>query len=152
MAATEANIQKYVGVGLDWPAYYRKFKEMHGKYPVLYQGRLLFPDGWRHAMSCEGPEYRPPENESECKQLIRRYWQIRKSQVVRELRTLQIVVDSLREFQACKSATLQRKSVVEDDKKIKRLVVVDLDFTDFDGRLTWLRDDIKECDEHLVGE
>lgn len=134
-------------VKLDWMAYYQRFKQVHGEYPVKYGGKLLFPDGWQYALDPQGPEFRPAEGAITFLQV--KYWQLRKSIIHEELTLLEWQYNALRDLQSTKSAPLQQVIFMEDEGGAKKKQVVDFQLSDLEGRLQWLRSDLAECEEQL---
>ncbi len=140
-----------VRINLSAKAYWLKFKEVHGGDPVPYNGRLLFQDGWTHSSTdYNGPEYPPPKDKKELQQLRVKYWQIRRACILREKRALAAQIERLERVQESKSAPLQQTSVVlDEDTGHKSLQVEDLDLEPLKGRLSWLEDDAKVCQEMI---
>ena len=144
-------------VEIDWVEYYRRFKQVHGD-PVLIDGRLLFPDGWRYASaSLHGPEYQPPTDPVELEQLRVKYWKARKKIVDLELWILEKQLESLKTLQGAHDVPIPQyilykdeygwlKKVLNDDGTTK---LVDLDLQPLELRIQWLREDLKDCKKEL---
>ena len=147
---------KYIRIDLDWTAYYAKFKEMHGMWPVKFKGRLLFEDGWTYSLTdLKGPEWSPPTEYFELWKLHVAYWAIRRRIVKHERDYLRILLDNLRELQRNKSAPLQQRFVAYNEDR-EGNQVPSYEFKDVDllsieeGRLAWLEEDVRECNERLI--
>ena len=137
-------------VELNWQAYYEKFKEKHG-YPILYKGRLLFPDGWTYsATDYAGPEWCPPESPSVIADLRLDYWRIRLAMVMDEHGVLKRRLENLQRIQKDHDVQLQQRTVHYNEEKKRRVAEIsDLDLATFQGRFDWLSADIQECNEHI---
>lgn len=156
--------QRFTGlrVKVHWKACFEAFCDLHGrdwvvlrKYPDGIGGCLLFPDGWRHAMtSYQGPKWPPPEIEAERLRLIRTYWALRRRIVLREYRDLKEQIDQLEILIRMESAPIFVETVTtevnDEGKKIRRVVPAPPDFPALNGRLQWLADDVKHCDEMIA--
>lgn len=145
-------LNKLPEVRFDWPAYFRKFCELHGE-PVRHKGRLLFKDGYQYSASdYAGPEWPPPEDASELAALVRAYWSERLRMVQVEIAKLKDVVKAVFEAQAGRSAPLQQvvSYVVDDDGK-RRVEASDIDRQALIERMKWLVDDAIECERELRG-
>lgn len=140
-----------LAVSLDWSAYFKNFKEVHGE-PVLWKGKLLFPDGWTYSCkSREGPEWPPPAKPEQLHELQICYWLTRLSIVQAEFNTLQDMLINLRQLQASRSLPLQcSTSVYDEELGSHRAVAVPLNLDEIEhGRLAWLREDIAMCQDQL---
>lgn len=137
-------------VELCWKTYYARFKEEHG-YPILYKGRLLFPDGWTYsATDCAGPEWCPPTSASVLLSLRLSYWSIRLAMNTEEHRVLKSRLENLRRMQQDRDVPLQQRTVFYDDELNKRVAEVsDLDLDVFQGRYDWLVGDMLDCVEQI---
>lgn len=137
-------------VFIDWPAYYEDFCHEHHD-PVEYGGRLLFEDGWTYsAFDYAGPEWPPPEDEGKLKGLKIRYWSLRKKIVVAEVQSLQTRLRAVDGLQSGKSLPLPLKYDDSEQRGIAGVVDwKDLDITAHHERLGALRQDVKDCDNHL---
>lgn len=130
-------------IKLDWRAYFRAFCEAHGKEPVLFNGRLLFSDGWQYSSTdYRGPEWKPEDDEREY--LIRNYWERRLEIVTDEALVLQRTYEDLRTSSAGRSIPLYQSVVYSDEgKQVRESVPLDLEA--IEGRLAWLQEDRQEC-------
>ena len=139
-------------VELDWTAYYNEFKQLHGKWPVKYKGRVLFPDGWTYSASeLAGPEWPPPTDPEELRKLQLAYWLIRRGMVRDEHHVLKTTVEFLADLQSKKSAPLQHKHFVYNDETGRHSLQSDaVNVAEMRaGRLKWLEDDLVECEERI---
>lgn len=137
-------------VELDWVGYFRAFSDAHGGSPLLHQGRLLFPDGWRYSSSDHaGPEWPPPEDRDARRGLLLAYWTRRKGIVHAEHLRLKDDLEHLRGMQALRRVPLHvvRRERTEDGWKT---VSEPMDLAPLEGRLAWLADDLVECDKVLA--
>lgn len=141
-----------LAVRLDWRAYFKEFCDLHGRDPVPYRGRLLFPDGWTYSSTdYAGPEWPPPDDPAELLAVQSSYWRRRRGIVRRECVTLQLAVQSLAEMQGCKSVPLQQVVQIRDSETNKLVTSRrPLDLEALKGRLTWLEEDVAECNRHLA--
>lgn len=139
-------------VRLDWRAYFKEFCELHGRDPVSYRGRLLFPDGWTYSSSdYAGPEWPPPDDPAELLAVQSSYWRRRRGIVRRERDELRLAVQSLAEMQRCKSVPLQQVVQMRDSETNQRVTSrKPLDLDGLKARLAWLEEDVAECDRHLA--
>jgi hypothetical protein len=136
----------FVRVSLDWEAYYEEFKRAHGLHPLLYKGRLLFPDGWTYSSTDrQGPEWPPPDDPAELNLLQRVYWLTRRKSVKAELEDLQEAVTNYERLIELRSAPIMVRVTVDGKDVAKQL-----DMTDMRERLAWLREDADVCDRKLV--
>lgn len=139
-------------VSLCWPEYFKQFCQLHGGNPLMFGGVLLFQDGWTHsAHDHAGPEWPPPEDKEECRQLIRQYWLRRRAVVTYEYEQLLRHVERLEELQRHRQAPLQQ--VVQwlntEDKRWQK-DIGPLDLTAMKGRIEWLREDVQVCEDKLT--
>lgn len=138
--------------GLNWRAYYGRFKQAHGGDPVVFKGRLLFQDGWIYSSTdYKGPEWGPPEDPKELCLLKVCYWRQRRHRVRVELEHTRDVLTELMELQRTKSVALQQSYASIDEETGKRKVHSrDLDLSDIrKGRALWLEQDLVECDARI---
>lgn len=134
---------------LDWNSYFEEFKRHHGE-PVLHKDRLLFPDGWSYSSrSKAGPEYPPPPWPELGAQLVT-YWSLRLKLVQTEARLLEDAIRSLRELQHTHSLPLRCASRQPDEtgRMVSEALEVNVEELE-KGRLAWLQNDIKDCQEEL---
>ena len=103
---------------LDWDAYFESFMQKHGK-AVPYGQRWLFKDGWSYSMlDTSGPEYPPPKNEFQLREL-KRVWRETYIQMLEfQLTELQAIVFDLEELQSIRNMPLQvaTLSIGENDE------------------------------------
>lgn len=135
-----------ISIEIDWEQYFKDFCEAHGKYPVVYSGVLLFPDGYRYSISdYQGPEYAPPSDKKELKTLQLIYWNRRLSIVDKEHKELDTYIRSVEDLQRRKSVPLKQRQVFknEDDQIVSKSNVIDLTY--IRKRLQWLAKDVDEC-------
>lgn len=138
-------------VQLDWRAYFMLFCEHHGGSPIHFGGRLLFADGWSYSSTdYAGPEWMPPTDPLELRELMRAYWMRRKAIVFNEARELRQEVIGLQEMQSVRKVPLQHATTNFDQETGKlSMTRGDLDLTDMIGRLSWLEEDVVECGNRL---
>lgn len=139
-------------VTLDWKAYFKAFEEEHGKNPVVFEGRLLFSDGWTYSASDHaGPEWPPPADEAELRRLQVAYWRKRKQIVSSELVRLRHDIDGLRHMQSVKSIPLRQVVRYFDSDAKKRVTErQQLDLAGLESRLRWLEADAADCEAKLT--
>jgi len=145
-------------IRIDWKAYYLKFVEQHGGFPVHYLGRLLFRDGWMYsATDHKGPEWNPlydnegkevpPEKLIELKVA---YWSLRLKSLRLAHRELVQAFDSLKQLQLSRSAPMQHTVTYVDDEGIRVTKSVDLNLQALETRMEWAAKDVEECELHLA--
>jgi hypothetical protein len=133
-------------IELDWKAYWEHFKAVHGEH-VEYEGKLLFPDGWRYsATDYSGPEY-PPDGEQERQRWIVIYWQTRLSYCRQELVYVNDLYVRMKQLAAARSAPLFQFGEVKigDDGLLTQEESVPLDLESLEGRIGWLKEDINRA-------
>lgn len=82
-----------------WDDYFKDFCDRHGKFPLMFQGRLLFEDGWMYsAVDHKGPKWPPPEDERERHRLMRSYWKMRRNAIKRELPGAEALLSQIEEL------------------------------------------------------
>ena len=137
---------------LDWEAYYEDFKRIHGLDPVNSKDGhyLVFPDGWRYSSHRpSGPEY-PPSDDRERLLYSSDYWEVRRGVVKHELRFQEQRLRSLTNLQERLSARLFTHTVIEDEySEGYQTHISPLDIDMLQGRITWLKQDLIECDTKL---
>lgn len=138
-------------IELDWEKYFQEFCNVHGKYPVVYNDKLLFYDGWMYsADNWEGPEYPPPKNKEQLIQLISYYWKRRYIIVQQEYDNLYHYIQGLEDLMRDKALPIfQRTEYRGDDGKMVT-GTQQLDILLFRKRLEWLKDDIDNCERKLA--
>lgn len=143
---------KPLSIKLDWKAYFRAFCEIHGREPVVIQGRLLFPDGWQYSLdNYEGPEY-PPQSEEEAEALATVYWRRKQRIVYGEWVRLKRTLAQLELMRDTRSAPIQQKYLsYNDTAEGPRMGMVScpVDFRAIRGRIDQLQADLNECLGHL---
>jgi hypothetical protein len=146
-------------VAVDWPQLFKDFCELHGE-PVVVPGkdlRLLFADGWVHACDHRGPIWPPPDDPFALRNLREQYWSLRKGMVVRELNTLENLLDTLGRLGVQRGCHTQggvpiaMRFVRGVEGGHYRLSEERLRVTgEFQAeRLAWLREDLGRCDAEL---
>lgn len=101
------NISPPFVIRLDWKDYWERFKDAHGE-PVMWQGWLLFSDGWlHHASDYAGEEKPPPEDTEELRTMQLAYWRTRRTIVGRERGSLRRFCEELKQSQGAKSMPLR---------------------------------------------
>ncbi len=142
---------------LDWRGYFTRFQAVHGE-PINHKGRLLYRDGWGHdALHYEGPEFAPPADPDERRQLIQCYWQRRRQIISNERDLLALTLRELKNAQTMLSIPLQEElryvGLVEDaeGKPVEKMMTKsqDLDFERLDSRLEELNEMLSECNAAL---
>jgi hypothetical protein len=137
-------------VQLDWPAYFKRFCQEHGEPVQWRKGLLLFPDGWTYSsMDYAGPEWPPNTDERLLRKDKEAYWRIRLRIVRAEAVFLDKRLDGLKQWQTTKSVPLQQISQYLDSDNNRVVERVDLDLTALAGRLEWLWQDVKQCEEKI---
>lgn len=142
--------QQTTTIELDWEAYFHQFCEAHGKYPVMYNGALLFPDGYRYSSSdYQGPEFPPPSDPVEHKRLMIAYWLRRLSIVQAERKKMEHYLTDLTNLQRGHSVPLVHRVTFKDDdgKTVTKTQPVNMRVLEM--RLDWLTQDVKDCKSKL---
>lgn len=125
-------------IQLDWRGYFYEFCRAHGNTPVPYpyhpplpSPRLLFSDGWTYsATDYKGPEYPPPTDPRELKELLLTYWITRYKVLNSESNNLRGSIVNLKALQSLKSAPLQQVSRHFDPdlgKLVQKKTTIDFD-------------------------
>lgn len=107
-------------VQIDWRSYFYEFCKVHGNSPVPHPydptgakppTRLLFEDGWTYSSTdYRGPEYPPPEDPRDLRELLTTYWRVRYAILNNECTRLKNTILGLQTLQSTKSAPLQQIS------------------------------------------
>lgn len=136
-------------IRIDWKAYFKAFCEAHGD-PILYKGRLLFPDGYQYsATDYAGPEYPPEESLERAYRIVyyrerRKLLRERESALIRRL-------EALERLQSALSVPLQYSWTDRDETTGK--IMRGTQSLDFDIQLREpiedVRADMKRCEEML---
>src|SRR5262245_40901123 len=81
-----------------WSDHFKAFCAAHGGYPLVYKplGRLLFEDGWTHALDHKGPKGPPPESEYEARKLRRNYWKVRRRAVRKHIPVVRVALEQVK--------------------------------------------------------
>lgn len=143
-------MQKDTPIKLNWRAYFQEFDQAHGGDPVVYGGRLLYPDGWRYALKdYAGPEWPPPEDEEELARLQYAYWGLHKQRLQQYLASRTRLVEGLRRLQVNKDQPLQHIAsyLGEDGRMQNRIQALDLD--DLETELAWGQQVLNDCETEL---
>jgi hypothetical protein len=142
-------------VTLDWRAYFRAFCEKHGRFPLLYRGRLLFPDAWQYsATDHAGPEWPPPDDKAERVRLMRAYWKLRRNAVRKTLPAARARLDHLQELVATHDLPVLQRVTTWDPgagdggAPVSRVTEVDLEAAR--QHVAWLERDLLVCDLRCV--
>lgn len=129
---------------IDWDAYWEHFKAIHGEH-IEYEGKLLFPDGWRYSSTDpSGPEY-PPEDEKARRRWIKVYWKQRLSYCVKEQKELSAQYVGLQKLAEVRSAPIFQREYSLDDNGDLVSEAVPLDLEMYRGRMEWLIQDMQRC-------
>jgi len=138
-----------IKIELNWLAYWAEFKRIHHDHPVRWGGRFLFRDGWTYGTNPKGPEWPPPEDPVELRRLQRDYWTIRLAELRYEYADVADSLDSLRQMQDGRSATLMQRI---REHQNGRLVTDDrpLDLSALELRLSDLRGYVAEAIDNLT--
>jgi hypothetical protein len=137
-------------VELDWEKYFRDFCEAHGKYPVMFEDALLFPDGWRYsAYSYEGPETPPPDDEKYLHILKSFYWERRYKIIKKELDSLEHFIAQLKALERDRDRTLSQRVTYKNDDGNYVSKSEPINFKILNQRLDWLRQDMLRCTQEL---
>lgn len=144
--------QTRLGVRIDWKGYFEGFCEVHGRFPLVHRGRLLFPDGWQYSMTdYRGPEWAPPDDDEEREKLILVYWKLRRFAIKRELFYARSRLEDLKALQSGRSAPLRQIAVYFDRENGKiRTDRGELDISAYSSRVEWLENALTECDLNLT--
>lgn len=119
LARHAARELRKIGVQIDWKATFEAFVEAHGGMPVRHGGRLLFADGWGHALDYRGPEFPPPdagtpEGAAELARLKYTYQVLKRKALIMERDWLLGVIETFDQTQRLRSAPLQRRYRTDD--------------------------------------
>lgn len=137
-------------VEIDWEKYFRDFCEAHGKYPVMYEDTLLFPDGWRYsAYDYEGPEIESPTDETFLKELKHYYWERRFKIINKELDSLSYFIAQLKNVERDKDQTLSQRVTYKNDDGHYVSKSEPINYKILNQRLDWLRQDMVRCQTEL---
>lgn len=138
-------------VQLSWPAYFKEFCIQHGRWSVVYRGRLLFQDGWSYSStSYAGPEWPSPTDEKELKSLLLVYWR-RRWEIVKPLRDdLKARVENLKQQESLRQVPLQQRTIWWDQENGKYASSTEpVDWGGLLSRLDWLEQDVRDCEEKI---
>lgn len=139
-----------IDVELDWEQYFHDFCEAHGKYPVVHNDDLLFPDGWRYsAYNHEGPEHAPPTNKNELDTLLTFYWERRYKIIRNEARDLEHFIEQLKVIQRAKDRPLLQRVTYKNDDGQYVMNAQPVNYKLLNQRLDWLKRDMLECQKQL---
>lgn len=149
MSKDKPLVKRDMRIKLDWKAYFQAFMEVHGE-PVVYQRKLLFSDGYRHALNYRGPEIKPPEDAAKRIELKIKYWELRLKIVRPEAEELESEIIALKAVARERSVPL-RYVVQELDQNTGKLVQVskELNIAAQEERLGWLLSDIKHAEMRI---
>lgn len=146
-------------IEVDWQHHFKEFCSVHGGYPLFYAGRLLFADGWMHALDHRGPTYPPPENDGERRKLQRIYWKLRRNAIKKELprsrRALEEVTGLLAQAGDIPIRYIVRNvDENEDSDTFGRVFTSKPPLSDLkqqlEQRIEWLEADMELCDLMIV--
>lgn len=134
-------------IEIDWEQYFQDFCEKHGKYPIMYKGTYLFPDGWRYSSTdFAGPEWQPPMDEKELAELKLYYYNRRYNIIEQELAATQITLENITNLQRVKDVPLKQRILVHDEESgLVRSEVRTIDTLMIEKRIKWLVEDKNEC-------
>lgn len=140
-------------IKLDWWAYMKAFDEVHGGDPVIVGEdgcRLLYRDGWQYSShDLKGPEFPPPKDPTELRSLKRLYWNKR----LELLRMIEAqhrwCLDSLYQASQQRSAPLKKRVSYRDEAGALVRSTADVDLSEIEQTLSYLKEDIAECLENL---
>lgn len=137
-------------VSLDWAAYWDAFQQAHGGNPIPFKGRFLFADGWTYGTkSHSGPEWPPPDDPVELRELQRAYWAARRGIVDAERHELSQRIEHLIEMQSVRTVPLQQAVRIRNEDGSVETIRGPLDLDAMLSRLGFLEDDVKFCDSKL---
>lgn len=142
--------RKRVKVRLDWREYFLRFCQVHGE-PITIGSRLLFPDGWQYASTqYQGPEFAPPDDPDQLRELQLTYWRNRRTILAREYQRIKDVIDNLKTSQNSRSVPLQQREVIEGHNeetgsKERKTRIGNVDFQSLATIERRVRKDINQC-------
>lgn len=138
-------------IELDWRAYFMGFQAVHGGEPIYYEPlkRLLFRDGWTYALDIRGPEWPPPSDPRQAKELIQEYWRLRRIIINTKLVGFKRTIADLEEIQKLRSAPIQRKVKTRDETGRIISQPDTLDFVSMQNTVEVLQSALDECDLNL---
>ncbi len=141
-----------IKIKLDTREYYKKFSQMHGGHPIIYKEKQLFADGWTYSLSdYQGPEWPPPTDPKELREMQIAYWLVRWNRARKELLVLRGRLNALQGLQAAKSAPLQMTIVEQDQDTGKKYnTTSDLNLKVFDSVIHWLEQEESEANAKLT--
>lgn len=135
---------------LDWPAYFRQFSETHMGTPVIYHGRQLFQDGWMYSASdYAGPEWPPPDDPMELKELIKAYWLIRVRKTRQVYKSLKENLDNLQAMQRARGVPLQAIVVYTDSENKRKTDRVPVDYAMLRQELAFVAQELLDSTDKL---
>ena len=139
-------------VRLDWKAYWESFQSAHGGNPIPWRKRLLFADGWSYARKDHaGPEWPPPADPEELRQVQTFYWRARLAIVTRERDGLRNTLEQLKALQSARSVPLQQVLQHWDAEGKGVLERIPVNLGALAERLGWLEGDVQYCEGQLEG-
>lgn len=104
---------------VDWRAYWHAFMAEHGE-PEEWSGRCWFPDGWSYsAFDHRGPEWPPPVDPEELRQVQIKYWTQRRAFAARRFERLRIEIENVLSLVEAKPGLL--RAVEVDGKEVTAL-------------------------------
>lgn len=138
---------------LDWDAYFELFMQKHGKAVPFGENRWLFKDGWSYSMlDTAGPEYPPPQDEYQLREL-KRIWRDTYLQMLEfQLTELSRIIFDLEELQSVRSIPLQVGMLVIDEDNEYTEVNHPLNLDGLKARAEQIRQEIKETREINIGD
>lgn len=138
-------------IQLNWKAYFLRFCQEHGGYPVNRRGRLLFSDGWEYSSSdYAGPEWAPPTDPETLIGIQAYYWTTRAGIVKAQLMQLESQFNNLRQLQSSKSAPLQHVvNYVDRESRSVVKQVIDLNLDTLKNDILDLKDYAEHCRKQL---
>lgn len=127
---------------------YYTFYQLHGGEPVVYGNLLLFRDGWTYSRnSYAGPAFPPPQD---MRNLITKYWTIRKKALTEEHARLFNVFDAARKMaESTRQDVALEAYIVERDEQGTRKTWSPISISEVQEKLNTLKAEIAECERNL---
>jgi hypothetical protein len=155
LASQAARELRKVGIRVDWRATFEAFVELHGGLPIKHAGRLLFADGWGHALDYKGPVFPPPRDKVELARLKLVYQREKRKMLLMEVDWLSETVGFFDEAQRLRgNAPLQRRyrNLDEQGSPVGPALTgsVAEAVQPLRDRLRWSREQLKACEQEIA--
>ena len=136
------------GLAIDWRACYKAFEAGHGE-PVIDGGRLVFADGWTHALAYRGPIWPPPKDQNALRALKLVHWRRRREVLSMRFHQLQSLLQGIESEARARGGPIQLVQTFRGEHGIERRQLTSADLDDQHQTLIFLKADIDEADEKV---